>query len=67
MEYTKIALIFLLIVGTIAAALAMIDDLEERNLAEDMSMLDADGQSEVESFCNDVAHADDPVCQAIGK
>ena len=67
MEFTKIALVFLLIVGTIATALAMTDDLEARNLAEDMSMLDADGQSEVENFCNDAAHANDPVCQAIGK
>jgi hypothetical protein len=43
MEFRKIALVFLLIVGTISTALAMIDDLESRNLAEDMSMLDADG------------------------
>merc|ERR1711944_343727 len=38
-------------------------DIEDRNLEDDMHMLDSGSISEVKAFCADPANAADPVCQ----
>merc|ERR1712223_1514729 len=35
---------------------------EERDLSDDMQMLDSDSMNEVKAFCADPANAADPVC-----
>ena len=38
------------------------EDEEERDLSDDMEMLDSDSKNEVKAFCADPANAADPVC-----
>merc|ERR1711994_691083 len=38
------------------------EDEEERDLSDDMQMLDSDSMNEVKAFCADPANAADPVC-----
>ena len=42
-------------------------DVKARNLRDDMEELDEESMNEVHNFCSHSDHANDPICQTLGR